>query len=71
MTTATSKTFTVRGFHCSGCAENLSSALGNLDGVIRARADFEDGQLEVRFDAERVTEDDVRDRITATGFQAD
>ena len=68
---STSMTFTVRGFHCGGCAENLSTALDNLEGVIRVKADFEDSRVEVRFDADRVSEQDVRDRITATGFEAD
>lgn len=71
MATTTSKTFTVRGLHCSGCAENLSSTLGNLDGVIRARADHKEGRVEVRFDSERVSEQDVRNRIAASGFEAD
>jgi len=71
MTATTSKTFTVRGFHCNGCSENLSSALGNLDGVIRARASFEEGQVDVRFDSGRVSEQDIRDRIASSGFEAD
>lgn len=69
--TATKKTFAVTGFHCTGCANNLGSALNNLDGVIRARADFEEGYVEVRFDPDRVTEEDVRERIRASGFEPD
>ncbi len=71
MATATLKTFKVRGFHCTGCSDNLGSALTNLDGVIRARADFEAGQVDVRFDPDRVTEDDVKARIRASGFDPD
>ncbi len=71
MTTATSETFTVRGFHCSGCADNLSTALGNLEGVIRVGASFENGRVEVRFDTDRVSEQDIRDRIAASGFEAE
>lgn len=69
MTTAISKTITVQGFHCTGCADNLGSALNNLDGVIRARADYDVGQVEVRFDPDRVTENDVLEQIRATGFE--
>ncbi len=68
MATATSKTIKIQGFHCSGCADNLGSALNNLDGVIRARADYEVGQVDVRFDPDRVTEDDVREQIRTSGF---
>lgn len=71
MATTTSKTFAVRGFYCNGCADNLSSALSNMDGVIRVRADYDEGRVEVRFDADRVSKQDIRDRISATGFEAD
>jgi mercuric ion transport protein len=71
MATATTMTFTVRGFHCSGCADNVQTALSNLEGVIRVKADFDDSQVEVRFDPDRATETDIRDQITASGFQAD
>lgn len=69
MATAISKTFTVRGFHCSGCSDNLGSALSNLDGVIRARADYEKGRVEVRFDPDWVSEDDMLEQIRASGFE--
>ena len=69
MAAAISKTIPVRGFHCTGCADNLGAALNNLDGVIRARADYDVGQVEVRFDPDRVSEDDVREQIRTTGFE--
>lgn len=71
MATATLKTFKVSGFHCTGCSDNLGSALTNLDGVVRAQADFEAGQVDVRFDPDRVTEDDLKARIRASGFDPD
>ncbi|MCL1594154.1 MAG: heavy-metal-associated domain-containing protein [Actinomycetia bacterium] len=37
MATTTSTTLSVNGFHCSGCSDNLSKAIANLDGVIRGR----------------------------------
>ncbi|GMQ86544.1 MAG: hypothetical protein BMS9Abin07_2125 [Acidimicrobiia bacterium] len=69
MATAVSKTITVQGFHCTGCSDNLGSSLSNLDGVIRARADYDAGQVEVRFDPDRVSEDDVFEQIRTAGFE--
>jgi copper chaperone CopZ len=69
MATATEKTMGIKGFHCSGCANNLSKSLASLEGVIKAQADFDSAQVKVRFDPERVTEEDVRDQIRATGFE--
>jgi len=71
MATATSTTFTVQGLHCTGCADTLGSALRSRDGVIRARADYDEGRVVVRFDPDRVSEDDVRERIRASGFEPD
>lgn len=63
------ETIKVRGFHCTGCADNLGRALRTLEGVVRAEADYSAGHVEVRFDPERVSDDDIRDRIRATGFE--
>lgn len=71
MATAMTKTFKVSGFHCSGCSKNLGAALSNLEGVIRARAEFKSGNVEVRFDPDRVSEDDLRREIHALGFEPD
>jgi len=70
MATTKSRVFGVTGFHCSGCSDNLAKALGNLDGVIRARASFDDSNVDVRFDTDRVSEQDIRDRIAKSGFEA-
>lgn len=66
--TVTTKTFTVRGFHCSGCADTLARSLRALEGVIRADTDYDQARVEVRFDAGRATEDDIRERIRASGY---
>ncbi|GIU92081.1 MAG: hypothetical protein KatS3mg011_0987 [Acidimicrobiia bacterium] len=58
----------VRGFHCTGCADNLGRALASLDGVIRAHADYETGRVRVRFDSDRVAEEVIRERIRVAGF---
>jgi Cu+-exporting ATPase len=62
-------TLGIQGFHCSGCANNLSTGLSLIEGVIRAKADFDRAEVEVRFDPARVTDDDIRDGIRAAGFE--
>jgi copper chaperone CopZ len=70
MATITTRTLGVNGFHCSGCSDNLTKALSNMDGVIRARASFDDASVEVRYDEDRVSEQDIRDQIARSGFDA-
>lgn len=69
--TMTTKTFAIQGFHCSGCADNLGRALSAVEGVIKASADYDQARVEVRFDPVRVTDDDIRERIHAAGFDTE
>lgn len=69
MTTAT-KTFNIKGFHCTGCADNVSRSLGAQEGVIKVDADYEYAKVEVRFDSERITEERIIDQIRRAGFEA-
>lgn len=62
-------TYPVEGFHCTGCADKLGESLRRLEGVIKADADFEAGQVNVRFDPERVGDNDLREGIRAAGFE--
>ena len=62
-------TYAVAGFHCTGCADNLGKSLRRIEGVIRADADYDAGQVEVRFDPDRVGDDDLREGIRSAGFE--
>jgi copper chaperone CopZ len=69
MATTTTKQYQIRGFHCSGCADNLGRALAGLDGVIKADADYDQAVVRVRFDPERVGDDAIHTQIRASGFE--
>ncbi|MFQ5524108.1 MAG: heavy-metal-associated domain-containing protein [Acidimicrobiia bacterium] len=69
MATAIETTMQIEGFHCSGCANNLSRNLNSLEGVIKAEADFDSAKVEVRYDPDQITEDDLKHQIRATGFE--
>lgn len=59
----------VRGMDCSGCENRVRTALTRLEGVIKAEADHRSGSVGVRFDEDRVSEDDVKERIRAAGYE--
>lgn len=69
MTAVRTTTYPVAGFHCTGCADTLGRSLGRIEGVIRADADYEAGQVAVRFDPERVGDDGLREGIRRAGFE--
>jgi copper chaperone CopZ len=69
MATTTTRQYQIRGLHCSGCAGNLGRSLARLEGVVKADADYDQALVEVRFDPERVSDDDVHTQIRASGFE--
>jgi copper chaperone CopZ len=66
---AVEQTFEVRGMDCSGCENRLKTVLGRAEGVIKVSADYRTGQVRVRFDDQRVDEQDVRERIHVAGYE--
>ncbi len=68
--TTTSRTFTIKGLHCTGCADTVSRSIGIQEGVIKVDADYEKAKVEVRFDSDRITEDNIVERIRLAGFEA-
>jgi copper chaperone CopZ len=45
-----------------------AGSLARLEGVIRADADYDQARVKVRFDPERVGDDDIFTQIRASGF---
>lgn len=66
---ATESSLEVRGMDCSGCENRVKTAVTRLEGVIKADADHNAGRVEVRFDHDRVSEDDIKERIRAAGYE--
>lgn len=62
---------TVMGMDCSSCENAVKRALQRLEGVIRIDADHAADRVAVRFDVERVSEEKIKERIQASGFETD
>lgn len=58
----------VEGMTCGGCEHAVCASLQRLDGVIRSEADHRADRVVVRFDPEKVSEDEIKDRIRAAGY---
>jgi copper chaperone CopZ len=61
-------TLQVQGMDCGGCAQRPRTTLGRLDGVLAADPDHQAGRVTVRFDPDRVTADDITQRVGEAGF---
>lgn len=61
-------TFTVR-MHCGGCENTVRTILRTTAGVTRAEADHRRSEVRVQFDPELVTEAQLRERLSDSGFE--
>lgn len=61
------ETLDVTGMSCTGCEQNVESALQKLDGVTRVDADHEGDTVEVVVE-DNVPDDDLRATIEQAGY---
>ncbi len=64
----TEQTFRVEGMSCGHCKAAVEHELNGLPGVKRSSADFEHGTVEVAYDEERVTAEDIRGAVEEAGY---
>ena len=55
---------------CEHCKAVVEGELGKLPGVERSNADLEGGVVEVRYDEEMVTTDELKGAIEEAGYTA-
>lgn len=58
----------VQGMSCGGCEERLAAALTKTAGVKTVVADHVGCNVRVLFDDSKVTEPELREQISACGF---
>ena len=64
----TDATFKVPEMSCGHCKAAVEGELTKLKGVERSNADFEKGIVEVRYDEDRVTTDELKGAIEEAGY---
>ena len=61
-------TFQVQGMHCDGCSSTITATLENLDGVIEASADHDNGVAEALYHPRKVKVDELKTKIEKLGY---
>ena len=64
----TDRTLNVEGMSCGHCKAAVEEELGKLSGVESSNADFEKGIVEVRYDEDWVTPEDLESAIEEAGY---
>jgi copper chaperone len=64
--------FTVTGeqkIHCEGCERQIDRALRRLPGILGVEASAESQRVVVEMDPERVSSEEVRERLDLLGYR--
>jgi copper ion binding protein len=62
------KTFNVPDMSCGHCKAAVEGELNKLSGVESSNADVDKGAVAVRYDASRVSADDLRGAVEEAGY---
>jgi copper chaperone len=62
------RTFKVPEMSCGHCKAAIEGELNGLSGVERSNADLEQGIVEVSYDADRVSEEQIKGAIEDAGY---
>lgn len=62
------KTLSVEGMSCGHCKAAVEEELNKLSGVEYSSADPNTGIVEVRYDEEKVTDDDLEGAVQEAGY---
>ena len=62
-------TIRIQGMHCASCTMNVENFLIRLDGIFDVKADLTSQTAKIRYDASKVTLDEIEDVIVSLGFE--
>ena len=53
---------------CGGCETNIKEKLGSRDGILSMKASHKDDTVEVEFDGDQISLEDIKKAIMEAGF---
>lgn len=71
-TSADAATASIRIYgNCGMCKRTIEGALNEVEGVQSAEWDVKSGMLSVAYEADKVSEDDIKAKVAAAGYDSD
>lgn len=55
---------------CEMCKDNIESGLAYIDGIKSTKVDVDDKTITVKYKTKKISEDEVKEAITKTGYAA-
>ena len=62
-------TLNVEGMTCDGCENAIKAGVESLDGIVEVESSHEEGWTKVKYDKALCSEEDIKAKITDTGYE--
>lgn len=63
-----SKTFDLKGMHCSSCAVNIDLALEDLEGINKTKTNYAKSKIEICFDPAIIQLEKIKKTVSDLGY---
>ncbi|SDM72476.1 copper chaperone [Fictibacillus solisalsi] len=63
------KTLTVKGMSCNHCVNSIESNVGKLAGVTDVKVSLSEGKVDVTFDSNKVSLEQIKESIDDQGYE--
>ncbi|NYV67935.1 copper chaperone CopZ [Bacillus sp. Gen3] len=64
-------TLTVNGMSCGHCVNSIEGSVGKLNGVKNVSVDLDNGKVQVQFDSNVVSLNEIKDTIDDQGYDVE
>jgi copper chaperone len=62
-------TLNVQGMHCGHCVKAVEGSVGELKGVSNVKVHLKEGKVDVEYNADEVTLDQIKETIDDQGYE--
>lgn len=71
MANKTEKTLKVVGMHCNSCVSAVELALTDVEGVDSVTVDLDTGNVDVKYDPDKVNDEALMEAVEEAGFKVE
>ncbi len=64
------QTFKIKGMHCAACSARVEKAVSSLEGVFKAQVSLAAEKMQVEWDPEKISTDDIISKVQESGYDA-
>jgi len=58
----------IKGMTCASCEEHINHSVNQLNGIIKVKSSYENGNTEIEFDNSKTTVEEIEKAVNSTGY---